>query len=171
MGPTSVGPSAAAAEGRRAAPPREPLVRLEARLLWHLAPTGCCCGTALSGGALTGPQACEAAPHARWRRAPNRRSEAPFWLWLRSGPSEHALGWMTVPQARPHRSPCRCAAGLPAGSIDRVAPTTHRIEVDSLQQPYPGTLSRPNTAETGRRLPVRQSPIAGDPGGVRGCPP
>jgi hypothetical protein len=62
-------------KARERRPRAKPLVRLEARLLWHLAPAGCCCGTALSGGALTGPQACEAAPHAWWRRAPNRRSE------------------------------------------------------------------------------------------------
>src|SRR5215216_1446034 len=60
-------------------------------------------------------------------------------------------------------------AGLPAGSVDRVAPSTHRIEVDPLQQPYPGNLCSPKAAEQGRRLPHWQSPTATRAWVFRGC--
>jgi hypothetical protein len=164
MGPTSVGPSAAAAEGRRAAPPSEnpwSVWRLGSCGTWHLPAAA----VALRCQVAHSPDRKPARPLPRLGGVePQTAGQRPLLALTAQRPRRSFLWVDDAPQARSHLSPCRC----PAGFVDRVAPMTHRTEVDSLQQPYPATsaaprrLSKVGDCRAGSLLPLRVPGGSGD---------
>ena len=72
-------------------------------------PTGCCCCTALSVGKLIGPQACDGAIHAWWRRAPYRHADFVRITWCQECITAWSGGWPAAIGQAP-----ACLTGLAA---------------------------------------------------------